>query len=87
MVDQEVVISARITGIVDSITVNTTAATTELEARGHRYRTHSDTETIVHAYEEWGDDCVQYFRGMFAFAIWDAPRSATSGCSTAWSAG
>ena len=34
----------------------------------------SDTETIVHAYEQWGDDCVHRFRGMFAFAIWDAPR-------------
>jgi asparagine synthase (glutamine-hydrolysing) len=44
----------------------------ELEARGHRYRTKSDTETIVHAYEEWGDDCAHRFRGMFAFAIWDA---------------
>ena len=41
---------------------------------GHRYRTQSDTETIVHAYEQWGDDCVDRFRGMFAFAIWDAPR-------------
>ena len=46
----------------------------ELEQRGHRYRTRSDTETIVHAYEEWGDDCVHRFRGMFAFAIWDGPR-------------
>ncbi len=46
----------------------------ELEARGHKYRTHSDTETIVHAYEEWGDECVHRFRGMFAFAIWDAPK-------------
>src|SRR3954468_10962901 len=36
----------------------------DLEARGHRYRTHSDTESIVHAYEEWGDDCMQHFRGM-----------------------
>src|SRR5713226_1729896 len=46
----------------------------DLEARGHRYRTRSDTETIVHAYEEWGDECVHRFRGMFAFALWDAPR-------------
>src|SRR5882672_2575777 len=46
----------------------------ELEARGHVYRTKSDTETIVHAYEEWGDECVHRFRGMFAFAIWDSPK-------------
>ena len=46
----------------------------ELEAAGHRYRTRSDTETIVHAYEQWGDECVQRFRGMFAFGIWDAPK-------------
>jgi asparagine synthase (glutamine-hydrolysing) len=45
-----------------------------LEADGHRYRTRSDTETIVHAYEQWGDECVHRFRGMFAFAIWDGPR-------------
>ena len=42
-----------------------------LIARGHSYRTHSDTETIVHLYEEYGHDCVQHLRGMFAFAIWD----------------
>jgi asparagine synthase (glutamine-hydrolysing) len=53
---------------------NHRAVRAELEAAGHRYRTLSDTETIVHAYEEWGDDCVQRFRGMFAFALWDAPR-------------
>jgi asparagine synthase (glutamine-hydrolysing) len=46
----------------------------DLEARGHRYRTKSDTETIVHAYEESGDDCVHGFRGMFAFALWDGPK-------------
>jgi asparagine synthase (glutamine-hydrolysing) len=46
----------------------------DLEVAGHRYRTRSDTETIVHAYEQWGDDCMLRFRGMFAFAIWDAPR-------------
>src|SRR5215510_5508367 len=42
-----------------------------LEAAEHTYRTRCDTETIVHAYEEWGDECVHRFRGMFAFAIWD----------------
>jgi asparagine synthase (glutamine-hydrolysing) len=46
----------------------------ELEAHGHVYRTRCDTETIVHAYEQWGDACVERFRGMFAFAIWDATR-------------
>ncbi len=46
----------------------------QLESAGHRYRTRSDTETIVHAYEQWGDACVERFRGMFAFAIWDGPR-------------
>jgi asparagine synthase (glutamine-hydrolysing) len=43
----------------------------ELERAGHIYRSRSDTETILHAYEQYGADCVQRFRGMFAFAIWD----------------
>ena len=43
----------------------------DLEARGHRYRTKSDTETIIHLFEEYGRDCVKYLRGMYAFAIWD----------------
>jgi asparagine synthase (glutamine-hydrolysing) len=53
---------------------NHAAVRRELEAHGHRYRTKSDTETIVHAYEQWGDECVHRFRGMFAFAVWDAPK-------------
>ncbi|MBD0372878.1 MAG: asparagine synthase (glutamine-hydrolyzing) [Pyrinomonadaceae bacterium] len=46
----------------------------ELEARGHTYQTHCDTETILHLYEEYGAGCVEHLRGMFAFAIWDERR-------------
>jgi len=45
-----------------------------LEGKGHIFKTNSDTETIVHAYEEYGIDCVNHFRGMFAFALWDMDR-------------
>ena len=47
---------------------------TELQGLGHEFRTPSDSETIVHAWEQWGEDCVQHLRGMFAFAIWDRPK-------------
>ncbi|WP_372739340.1 XrtA/PEP-CTERM system amidotransferase [Neptunomonas sp.] len=43
----------------------------ELKACGHIFKTHSDTEVIVHAWEEWGEACVERFRGMFAFGLWD----------------
>ncbi|MBK7142881.1 MAG: asparagine synthase (glutamine-hydrolyzing) [bacterium] len=46
----------------------------ELEKRGHKFRTSSDTEVMVHAYEEWGKDCVQHFNGQFSFAIYDSKK-------------
>ena len=46
----------------------------ELETRGHVFKTQTDTEIIVHAYEEYGDDCVRHFNGMFALALWDSRR-------------
>ena len=45
---------------------------TELEAAGYPFRTHSDTEVLLRGWQHWGEDCVRHFRGMFAFAVWDA---------------
>lgn len=65
----------------DSVTVvfngeiyNYTELRERLEKRGYLFRTNSDTESIIHAYEEYGDACVEHLRGMFAFAIWDARK-------------
>jgi asparagine synthase (glutamine-hydrolysing) len=46
----------------------------DLLKRGHTFRTRSDTEVIVHAWEEWGEKCVDRFNGMFAFAVWDVRK-------------
>src|SRR5205814_3310656 len=49
----------------------------QLEGRGHVLATESDTEVIVHLYEEFGEQCVQHLRGMFGFAVWDKDRKST----------
>jgi asparagine synthase (glutamine-hydrolysing) len=53
---------------------NYPALSQDLRARGHRFATNSDTEAIVHLYEECGEDCFSQLRGMFAIAIWDSKR-------------
>jgi asparagine synthase (glutamine-hydrolysing) len=50
-----------------------------LRSRGYRFRTDSDTEVIVYAYEEWGEDCVDHFEGMFAFALAETSKSTRRG--------
>jgi asparagine synthase (glutamine-hydrolysing) len=47
----------------------------DLEKRGHTFHSNSDSEVIIHAYEEWGVECLSRFNGMFAFGLWDEPRN------------
>jgi asparagine synthase (glutamine-hydrolysing) len=64
----------RVTVVFNGEIYNFTDLRRALEAGGHRLATRSDTEVIVHAYEDKGTDCVEDFRGMFAFALWDSER-------------
>jgi asparagine synthase (glutamine-hydrolysing) len=53
---------------------NAPALRAELQSRGHAFRSHCDTEVLLHGYRQWGDDVVHHVEGMFAFALWDGPR-------------
>ena len=61
----------RVTAIVNGEIYNHRELRTRLEGQGHRWATNSDSEVIVHAYEEFGVDCVKHLNGIFAFVIWD----------------
>ncbi|VUX55657.1 putative Asparagine synthetase [uncultured Woeseiaceae bacterium] len=50
----------------------------QLEKRGHQFKSHSDTEVLLKSYEEWGENCVDHLRGMFAFAVWDGNNDTLS---------
>ena len=63
-----------ISAIVNGEIYNHAALREDLERSGHRFATRSDSEVVVHAYEELGEDCVQQLNGIFAFALWDARR-------------
>ena len=56
----------------------------ELEARGHRMRSHTDSEMLLHMYEEKGAAFVDDLRGMFAFALWDGPKRTLLVASSSW---
>ena len=56
----------------------------DLEARGHHFVTHSDTEVILEAWREWGEDCVTHLTGQFAFALWDQRRETLFLARAAW---
>ncbi|HKB24484.1 MAG TPA: asparagine synthase (glutamine-hydrolyzing) [Methylomirabilota bacterium] len=66
--------SGTVWGALNGEIYNFRALRAQLEGRGHRFRTRSDTEVLVHAYEEYGEACVSHFEGMFACVVWDAPR-------------
>ena len=53
---------------------NTAELRQELEAKKHRFHTRADTEVVLHSYIEWGEECVNHFNGIFAFAVWDSAK-------------
>lgn len=63
---------AAVWAVVNGEIYNFRALRAELEARGHRFATRSDSEVVVHGYREWGEDLPERLEGMFAFAVWDA---------------
>src|SRR3712207_2764919 len=62
--------SSKVTVVFNGEIYNYRELQKELETRGHQFHTHSDTESIVHAYEEFGAGCVHHLRGRFGFAVW-----------------
>ena len=68
----------QVTAIVNGEIYNHRALRAELEQRGHRFATGSDSEVVLHAYEEHGLDCVRSLNGIFAFVLWDARSSGSS---------
>jgi asparagine synthase (glutamine-hydrolysing) len=64
----------QVTAIVNGEIYNQRQLRERLEERGHRFATHSDSEVVVHSYEEYGLDCVRQLSGIFAFALWDERR-------------
>jgi asparagine synthase (glutamine-hydrolysing) len=64
----------QVTAIVNGEIYNQRQLRERLEERGHRFATHSDSEVVVHSYEEYGLDCVRHLSGIFAFALWDERR-------------
>ena len=60
--------------VYNGVLYNTKGMRRELESLGHRFQGHSDTEVVLHGYAQWGEDCVEKFNGIFAFAVWEQKR-------------
>src|SRR5687767_7543204 len=61
-------------GVLNGEIYNFQSLRSQLQDRGHRFRTRADSEVVVHAFEEWGPRCVERFEGMFAIAVWDGRK-------------